>query len=487
MTTKALIIGMAIMGLGALSWAAASPATESLYLGGLKKFINREYDGAVRDFGRAYELEPDNAVNRRMYGRALTARADRDFRAGRLQAAAEDYARVLSIDPAESHARYRLDAIRDISRHLADERARETARARRAAVLGVALAGLCCLAAAGVYTARRRRGGPVNEQAAMPVWDESQYLPEAAGTGLVRAARLLELNQQLRNGALSWNELAGYIDELNGEVKERILDLVGNCLQGGAAVDRALAFAVPLADDPDEQVSGRSRALLAELNALAGQDYLDERFLLLLARMVDARTGRDRHANRVAETAFRIAVELDDPAVPALLTRKAGLLHDVGYLQIRGHITSEEEAGPETLDRYWDVVRTHPLKGANLVQFTDLPPVVIEALKYHHERLDGSGYPLGLRGGDIPPMALVLSAAECLDDWCAAVAAGRGAGATLTEDAAQIWFGDDIARILTGLAREHAGAWVRDRRSTAAAATAAGGRPAPIYHARNAC
>jgi len=132
-------------------------------------------------------------------------------------------------------------------------------------------------------------------------------------------------------------------------------------------------------------------------------------------RLVAIRTGvigyPDAHAIGVAQCSLRIAarLEVDDEVRRAVV--HGALLHDVGKLRINERILSKP--GPLTLEERL-CVRQHPLEGERIVgDEVDRP--VTEVVTAHHERWDGSGYPRGLRGEEIPLSASIFGVADTLD------------------------------------------------------------------------
>lgn len=91
----------------------------------------------------------------------------------------------------------------------------------------------------------------------------------------------------------------------------------------------------------------------------------------------------------------------------------AGLLHDLGKLRIDSAILNKP--GPLTAEEY-EIVKTHAAIGHQLLQEEGgLPDPVCEAVLCHHERPDGQGYPRGLSGGEIPPLACLVSIVDAYD------------------------------------------------------------------------
>jgi putative nucleotidyltransferase with HDIG domain len=118
------------------------------------------------------------------------------------------------------------------------------------------------------------------------------------------------------------------------------------------------------------------------------------------------------HATRVARLAMALADELgvEDSAMEAL--EHAAMLHDVGKIDMPAEILCK----PAPLnDAEWIVMRTHPQVGYELVRKLPHLDGAAEIVLAHHEAFDGSGYPHGLKGSDIPFGARILTIADSYD------------------------------------------------------------------------
>ena len=118
------------------------------------------------------------------------------------------------------------------------------------------------------------------------------------------------------------------------------------------------------------------------------------------------------HLQRVRVYALEIAKELGlaEPDVEAL--RAAALLHDIGKLAVPEHIINKPgRLTPEEFEK----MKIHPLVGAEILQRVNFPYPVVPVVRSHHEKFDGSGYPDGLKGEEIPIGARILAAVDCLD------------------------------------------------------------------------
>jgi putative nucleotidyltransferase with HDIG domain len=135
--------------------------------------------------------------------------------------------------------------------------------------------------------------------------------------------------------------------------------------------------------------------------------------LLGLANALEAKDPCTRgHSTRVAGLARQLALRMDLPRSSAETIAQAALLHDLGKIGIPEIIL--KKSGPLTDDE-WEIMRRHPVTGAQIVaplEFFDDGAVIV---RHHHERLDGSGYPDGLTGEGIPLGARIVAVADVYD------------------------------------------------------------------------
>jgi diguanylate cyclase (GGDEF)-like protein/putative nucleotidyltransferase with HDIG domain len=132
-----------------------------------------------------------------------------------------------------------------------------------------------------------------------------------------------------------------------------------------------------------------------------------------LALAIDARDQTTHmHLRRVQISALAVGRELklSEPELEAL--NISAMLHDIGKLGIPDHILLK----PGSLTaQEWEKMKTHALIGADMLTRMHFPELVSQIVKAHHEKWDGSGYPLGIKETDIPIGARILSAVDCLD------------------------------------------------------------------------
>jgi diguanylate cyclase (GGDEF)-like protein/putative nucleotidyltransferase with HDIG domain len=132
-----------------------------------------------------------------------------------------------------------------------------------------------------------------------------------------------------------------------------------------------------------------------------------------LALAIDAKdqTTHD-HLRRVQIYAMDMARELGLDESQQLALRAAAMLHDIGKLAVPEHIISKPgRLTPEEFEK----MKIHPIVGAEILERVQFPYPVVPIVRAHHEKWDGTGYPYGIAGEDIPIGARILSAVDCLD------------------------------------------------------------------------
>ncbi len=119
------------------------------------------------------------------------------------------------------------------------------------------------------------------------------------------------------------------------------------------------------------------------------------------------------HGRRVSAYAERIARQLGlaDPDVESV--RIGGLLHDIGKIAFSPNLMTNTQATLSTAMRA--EIRRHPENGRAILETLHVAQPVVDGVHYHHERMDGSGYPCGLGADRIPLGAQIISVADCFD------------------------------------------------------------------------
>lgn len=144
---------------------------------------------------------------------------------------------------------------------------------------------------------------------------------------------------------------------------------------------------------------------------------IDELYHSTIAALAMAIDAKDQcthgHVQRVQALALGLAKHCgmsDENELQGL--RAAALLHDIGKLAIPEYILNKPSALTES---EFQKMKVHPSVGADILDSVPFPYPVVPYVRYHHEKWDGSGYPQGIRGEDIPLGARILSIADCYD------------------------------------------------------------------------
>jgi HD-GYP domain-containing protein (c-di-GMP phosphodiesterase class II) len=149
--------------------------------------------------------------------------------------------------------------------------------------------------------------------------------------------------------------------------------------------------------------------LLAEVERL----FID--VMRAIAAIIDAKDGyTHRHSERVAQFSVRLARELGLTTDNRAIVELAALLHDLGKIGVPDAILNKPG---KLTDEEFEEMKQHPVHGAAILANIQSERVkqLLPGVKYHHERWDGTGYPEGLRGEDIPLLGRILAVADFLD------------------------------------------------------------------------
>jgi putative nucleotidyltransferase with HDIG domain len=163
--------------------------------------------------------------------------------------------------------------------------------------------------------------------------------------------------------------------------------------------------------------------LMELLNSQRRRQELENRTLQLASlqlgvfvTMVRTLSLRDRytarHSAAVARYAYAVAKAAGCSEEELRIVHTAGLLHDIGKFAFPDHILLAERP---LSDADLEIVHQHPINGANLVRRIEGYEKIAAVILAHHERVDGTGYPDGLREHEIPALARIISVADTYD------------------------------------------------------------------------
>jgi diguanylate cyclase (GGDEF)-like protein/putative nucleotidyltransferase with HDIG domain len=189
-------------------------------------------------------------------------------------------------------------------------------------------------------------------------------------------------------------------------------------------LQRRTTFAAKERTVANEAAQERAEELLRSAESLHNRTISVERANRLLRQRsaaametltaaIDARDQNTAgHSRRVRELALAIGRELDLSQAELEVLSNAALFHDIGKLAVPEAVLLK----PEKLeDSEWQVVQRHPEEGVRIVERLGFLADALPAIRHHHEQYDGSGYPSGLRGDEIPLGARIVHVADALD------------------------------------------------------------------------
>lgn len=136
----------------------------------------------------------------------------------------------------------------------------------------------------------------------------------------------------------------------------------------------------------------------------------------LILCIISALEARDpytsHHSSRVAEMTEKICELIGLAENEKEIYHIAAHLHDIGKIGIRDSVLLKEG---KLNDEEWEIMKSHPVQGYNILMNASSFDVVAVVVRSHHERFDGKGYPDGLKGDDIPLGARIIAIADSID------------------------------------------------------------------------
>jgi PAS domain S-box-containing protein/putative nucleotidyltransferase with HDIG domain len=118
------------------------------------------------------------------------------------------------------------------------------------------------------------------------------------------------------------------------------------------------------------------------------------------------------HQKQVSDLASAIAGEMRLPVDMAEGIRVAGVIHDIGKISVPFEILSKPG---ELSQKEFELIKEHPQTGYEVLKDVEFPWPIAQIIRQHHERMDGSGYPQGLKGEDVLPEARIIAVADVIE------------------------------------------------------------------------
>ena len=215
-------------------------------------------------------------------------------------------------------------------------------------------------------------------------------------------------------------EIAEFYDPQHGRwMDSRIYPTIFRT-QSGRGVYLHMVFDITDKKTSQEQL----QSTLAKLRTALGG------IITVIQEVVERRDpGTAGHQDRVADLARSIAKDMGLSEIQVDAVRLAATIHDIGKISIPAEILAKPG---KLTDAEFRLIRLHPISGYDILKTVDLPWPVADIILQHHERIDGSGYPQGLKGEDILLEARIIGVADVVE----AMASHRPYRATLGIDKA---------------------------------------------------
>lgn len=216
-----------------------------------------------------------------------------------------------------------------------------------------------------------------------------------AGVALENARLYEQLQKELSERKMAEQALLNAQNDLERIVEERTTEL--------GQANQALQAEIVQRVRADEEL---------KLSLERIQKTLDSTVCALSSVLAKRDPYTADHQQRVTELACAIAREMGLPQESIDALRFAGLLHDIGKIGITAEILNK----PTRLDKLeMNLIKTHPQVGYEILKTVDFSWPVADIVLQHHERLDGSGYPKGLKGNEILYEAKILGVADVVE------------------------------------------------------------------------
>ncbi|HOO32579.1 MAG TPA: HD domain-containing protein [Thermotogota bacterium] len=154
-------------------------------------------------------------------------------------------------------------------------------------------------------------------------------------------------------------------------------------------------------------------AFLGTKRHLNAKNLYQEKLVLSIIKILEFHDPYTKgHSENVGIMAEKLASQYGLSADKCQEIYWAGLVHDIGKILIPSNVLMK--TGRLTMEEY-EQIKQHPVWGAEILSTADELDSMVQAVKYHHERWDGTGYPFGIKGYDIPLYSRIISVADTFD------------------------------------------------------------------------
>jgi HD-GYP domain-containing protein (c-di-GMP phosphodiesterase class II) len=269
----------------------------------------------------------------------------------------------------------------------------------------------------------------------------AEKVSDAMYKDLLKYEKLKSIHSQMKTGNLKWDTVRENIDILHGDLQTEILKIVEMKLMAGDVTDysEVLPVLFPFLTSGNDYLRKKSHVLAykalesekqkidEERASLEGKedanqlpelkDLSDTKLLARYAETLDTQLGRQNHSLNIANYAKRIGatIGLEKSSLDALY--KAGLVHDFGFFLFDEEFCGEMRKAPKFSQGQLKELYLHSEKGLEYFSSKkiELPKDIGDAILFHHERNDGTGYPKALPGEQIPLFGKIIAVVDVFE------------------------------------------------------------------------
>ncbi len=249
---------------------------------------------------------------------------------------------------------------------------------------------------------------------------------------------------------------------LKSQPETRLIPVV--LVTGLTSADDRVHGAMCGADDFLNKPVNKQELLARVQSLLRIKEFTDElenseNVLFTLALSIEAKDPyTEGHCDRLSKYSVALAERLKLGEEIRVALRRAGIVHDIGKIAVPEHVLLKP--GPLTADE-WAIMRQHPVIGERICSPLKSFRLVLPAIRHHHEKRDGSGYPDGLKGDEIPLIARILQTVDIYDALNTErpyrnALASQEAFAVIKEEVKRGWWDGSLIDELEGLVAESA-------------------------------
>lgn len=243
----------------------------------------------------------------------------------------------------------------------------------------------------------------------MPDMNGIEFLMEVKKISPETETILLTGYADKENAIRSINEVGVYYYLEKPWNNEELIKIISNALDKRRLSD-SLKEKIEALETSDEENRRLYELISKEYNnEIEGTKSL----MVALANVIEAKDSyTDGHTRRVSLISFNLGKELGLSQEDQDTLEIAGIIHDVGKVGIPEYILNKP--GKLTEEEF-DIIKIHPILGEKICRPIGAFKKYLDPIRHHHEKLDGSGYPDGLKGNDISLITRILSIADIFD------------------------------------------------------------------------